>query len=301
MVHIKHESPPPALREYGFEFFLMEYVDNKKSTYAHVHPAIEFIYISKGIFHVEINNDLYTAHQGDLMIFRSNDIHSIFHANKGPAEYYVLKFDPSMLFSTFTSRNKADYIVSFLQSIEKPLSHFPADVLNENIKKFLFFMIQEYHSSSEMMIDMIRSYASGFVIELFRTFFSQPSDGEQDSKEKLINEKTVSMIYESINYINENYSWDITAEECAKRIHLSYSYYAKMFHTIIGKSFKQYLCDLRLAKAHNKLFTTTLSITDIALSCGYKNLSYFIAEYKKTYGKTPKDMRKSKNEQVNFE
>ncbi len=70
---------------------------------------------------------------------------------------------------------------------------------------------------------------------------------------------------------------------------------AKLFRTITGKSFKEYLTAIRLAKAYNILIATDLPITDVALSCGYNNHTYFTAEYKKYYGKTPTETRKEKD------
>ena len=60
----------------------------------------------------------------------------------------------------------------------------------------------------------------------------------------------------------------------------------------MGKTFKEYLVSIRLAKAKSILLSTNIPITDVALACGYTNLSYFIAEYKKAFGKTPKQVRK---------
>jgi AraC-like DNA-binding protein len=61
----------------------------------------------------------------------------------------------------------------------------------------------------------------------------------------------------------------------------------------MGKTFKEYLTGVRLAKAHNILISTNLPITDVAASCGYGNLSYFISEYRRVYDKTPRDTRKA--------
>jgi AraC-like DNA-binding protein len=49
---------------------------------------------------------------------------------------------------------------------------------------------------------------------------------------------------------------------------------------------------VRLSRAENLLLTTDLSVTEIAAACGYGSLSYFIAEYKRGKGKTPRDARK---------
>jgi len=44
------------------------------------------------------------------------------------------------------------------------------------------------------------------------------------------------------------------------------------------------------------LMLTNDSILDIALSCGYENLSYFNRSFKKRYKKTPSEYRRGSNE-----
>ena len=78
-------------------------------------------------------------------------------------------------------------------------------------------------------------------------------------------------------------------------LHISYGYFAKLFKAVVGKTFKEYLCDVRMSHAHNMLVSSNNSVTEIASTCGYDNLSYFVAEYKKTFGKTPKAVQKEAN------
>ena len=56
----------------------------------------------------------------------------------------------------------------------------------------------------------------------------------------------------------------------------------------MGKTFKEYLCGVRMSRAHAMLLYGDLSVTEVASACGYSNLSYFVAEYKKVFGVTPK-------------
>ncbi|MBE6696502.1 MAG: helix-turn-helix transcriptional regulator [Ruminococcaceae bacterium] len=45
-------------------------------------------------------------------------------------------------------------------------------------------------------------------------------------------------------------------------------------------------------KSARPIISTSVPITEVAISCGYSNLSYFISEYKKIHGKSPLKMRK---------
>jgi YesN/AraC family two-component response regulator len=149
-------------------------------------------------------------------------------------------------------------------------------------------MIREYERADGYFYTVERSYAGTLLVSLLRDSVRPHSAIDEGE----ISEKSVALIYESVKYINENYASDITPSECAASIHLSYSYFAKLFRAVMGKTFKEYLTGVRLAKAHNALLSTSFPITDVAAASGYSNLSYFISEYRRVYGRTPRDTRK---------
>jgi len=45
--------------------------------------------------------------------------------------------------------------------------------------------------------------------------------------------------------------------------------------------------------------TTKLTVTDIAISCGFNDSNYFKDAFKKTYGLSPRHYRKSSEAQIN--
>jgi AraC-like DNA-binding protein len=119
--------------------------------------------------------------------------------------------------------------------------------------------------------------------------FGVLSDGEEVFDE--IN-SDANQIYESITYINENYAEDITAEQAAEKVNMSYSYFAKSFKAATGRTFTEYLNITRINEAEQMLINTDLSVSEIATRCGYNNISYFISLYKKHKGITPLSERK---------
>ncbi len=53
----------------------------------------------------------------------------------------------------------------------------------------------------------------------------------------------------------------------------------------------QYLISYRLERACHLLLHTTESVTDIALNCGFENISYFIRKFREFTKETPKEYR----------
>ena len=290
MVEFYRESRQPCLEEYGIEFFPLQHKSSGMVTRAHIHPAIEFIYITSGKYEVGIDNELHTAKSGDLLLFRSNAIHTLkyIEENDTVGEYFVLKINPSLLFQIFTGNDSVSCVIPFIHKSVEDISFYPSHSLPDETRDILEAMISEYKSSDRFFHACERAHAARFLISLLRHVFS-PKNMVDDGD---ISEKSVALIHKSVNYINENYASDITPANCAASIHLSYSYFAKLFRAVMGMTFKEYLTGVRIAKAHSVLISTDLSITDVSAACGYSNLSYFISEYKKLYGKTPKDTRK---------
>ncbi len=284
------EAPPSLLAEYDIEFFPTEVAHDTICAIvtAHIHTAVEILYVTKGEFKIDTDGEEAFAHAGDIVLFRSNTVHSIYHLDNSCGEYYVLKLPSHFLFQTFKGGNSADCIMPLLKVQNGDKVIFTADEIPDTIKALWENMISEYNSDKPMMFPMEKAYACAFAVSMYREFFSNESKQNSDMN---VNESMIPLIYESVEYINENYASDISPVECAKRANLSYSYYAKLFRAVVGKSFKEYLTALRLSKAHNILLVTDLTVTDISLSCGYKSPAHFAAEYKKYYGVTPRETR----------
>ena len=280
------ERENSSLSEYGIEFFLQKHSTKGYTTRSHIHPAIELIYIKCGEYSVSIDNDEIRASVGDLLFFRANTIHSIRLSSESQGSYYVLKIAPSLLFHIFPGKEQMRLTSPFLiKSLNETSCFHDADI-SLKFKQIFEQMICDIDNDGVDFYIRERAYASLLLLEMLSSMLP-PSNHHTN-----ITEKSVSLIYECVDYINNNYASDITAEECADMLHISYSYFARLFRAVIGKTFKEYLVSVRLAKAKSILISTHISVSDVASACGYSNLSYFISEYKKAFGKTPKETQK---------
>jgi AraC-like DNA-binding protein len=80
-------------------------------------------------------------------------------------------------------------------------------------------------------------------------------------------------------FIDENYHRLLRIGEVAKLAHMSEGAFSRFFHSHIGKTFPAFLNDLRVGRACRLLAETDMSITEIALSCGYRNISNFNRQF----------------------
>jgi two-component system response regulator YesN len=95
-------------------------------------------------------------------------------------------------------------------------------------------------------------------------------------------------------YIEENFHKELRAFDVARAINITPNYFSALFKQELGKSFSEYLNELRVEKAKHLLTETSCRVFEIAEQVGYKDYKYFVHVFKKLTGVTPTSYRKYK-------
>lgn len=102
-----------------------------------------------------------------------------------------------------------------------------------------------------------------------------------------------SHVLEKIHqYLEENYSEDISLDTVAEVVNLSTSYLSFIFKEISGKNFVDYVNEFRVEKAKILLEETSLNISQIAEKVGCNSANSFSKVFKKYVGISPGQFRK---------
>ena len=88
----------------------------------------------------------------------------------------------------------------------------------------------------------------------------------------------------------------VTVSELEKEFHYHRNYYSLILKKYRGKSFQQYVIEIRMKYAKQLLEQTTLSVKQVAQQIGYENVSHFHHLFEKYYGKTPREIRSREGE-----
>ena len=102
----------------------------------------------------------------------------------------------------------------------------------------------------------------------------------------------------ALAYIHTNFKRRLTLSEVAEKTHFSPSYLSRHFHESVGMTFMQYIKMLRMEFAANLLVNTSTEITDICYEAGFSSPSSFSNEFKRIYGTSPSEYRKSKTNTI---
>ncbi len=95
-----------------------------------------------------------------------------------------------------------------------------------------------------------------------------------------------------IQYVQANYCDPITLHQAAALYYVNEKYIGRLFKKQTGQSFHAFLNETRLAHAEDQLIFSVKSIMEIALDCGFQNVTYFNRQFMRKFGKTPGEFRK---------
>lgn len=123
----------------------------------------------------------------------------------------------------------------------------------------------------------------GYFFQLLGSMQGQePSSREDYPRQYLV---------KAMEYMNNNYSYNIRISDIASYIGVDRSYLYRIFMEKEHISPKQYLMRLRLRTSASMLRTSQYTITEIAYSCGFRDAAAFCSQFRKATGFTPSQFR----------
>lgn len=237
----------------------------------HWHPQYEIIYVISGSFDVMINGTEYTAKAGEALFVPSGVMHG---GTPEEAEYECLVFeaDTSLRRCMMLEEKTAEFITNVRMPEPTVLMG------NSEIKALVECIFSELRTRR----DGYRLKVQGAVLQLFGEMVRTGGESRAvHNKRRLGNLKKV------LTYIEEHYSEPVSLAELADASGMNSGYLCRFFREMTHKTPIDYLNYYRVERACEQIATTNDSLTEVALSCGFCDLSYFIKVFKRYKGVTP--------------
>ena len=106
-------------------------------------------------------------------------------------------------------------------------------------------------------------------------------------------------ILAAVEYIESNLTQSLNLALISEHCHFSPFHFHRIFNGVMNETLNSYIGRKRLEKAVNLLvFKREVSITDIALDCGFSSSANFSKAVKQYFGYSPTDIRSPKEEEL---
>lgn len=241
------------------------------------HDSYEILFIINGSNIILFNDRYQELNSGDIVLFSPNESHKLI--GNSAYELICVDFYDKYLYQYYTQ-----------PIANELLSVFQNRTVNATANQFneLCDMIDKLSYSYDKNNDMIFINIANILIYLSK--INKPLQYNSPISKQPIN-KNLSDV---INYISENYSYDISIDDISISCKISKSWIYRLFKDDLNTTPMRFISNIRVLHACDILLTTDANITEIAMKCGFSSTSYFGRIFKQVTGQTPSTFRKSK-------
>lgn len=250
----------------------------------HWHTNPEIIMPTENIYTVECYNQIITLREGDIVLICPGCIHTLYAPEKGRRIIFQADINPLRFMKE----------IETLVTIISPLivitpEDFPS--IYDKVKSLLLEIKNEYLSSSTSFSEVSIYSKTLEIITLIGRSRAAAGMETTSPDAPRMQEEYIEKFIEICNYISAHCSDELNLEAVASMSGFSKFYFSRLFKQFTNVSFYKYVNQKRIEKAAEMLTEPNISITNVALSCGFESLSSFIRMFKIVKGCTPTEFR----------
>ena len=244
----------------------------------HWHRETELIRIREGRLNLYVDNRALDARAGDLVLIGEGVIHG---GEPEDCVYDCIVFDPAMLMGVEACK----------RGLKPVLGHnifMKADAITQDPALQAAVDALYARVSGGILGDELR--VLGALMGFFGALAGSRASAQMDVAVPQFSHKA-EQLKPALEYIETHYGQPITLETLARLTGLSPKYFCRFFRAIVHRSPIDYVNYYRIECASGFLTTTDMTVAEIAQHCGYNDSSFFIKQFRKYKGTTPKHYR----------
>ena len=250
---------------------------------SHWHEDHEFILVEKGRCVFRVNGLPVALSAGEGLYLAPRNVHSVEAVNGEDCEHLCVVFPTALLGA---SAHIAGRVQAHLAVHEA--SHYLRLVPG----------VPKHHEIINTLMRLkriIRKDAREAELESLGTIYQLIADlGDAVRSEEALSktDRNLGEIKDMIAYIQLHADQKLTLSDIARAGKLSRTSCENAFRRVLHTSPVQYLIDCRLERGMELLISTSLSVSEIAYTCGFCSGSYFAEQFRKRSGCTPGEFRR---------
>ncbi len=248
----------------------------------HFHPELELNFISngKGIRRI-VGDSIEEIDDLELVLVGSNlfhgwEQHQCIQKN---IHEITIQFHNDLFNSAFLGRR-----------IMKPIK----DLFDKSAHGILFSE-EVTHAMTPRLLKVSKLSGIDYFMELFSILYDLATSRNQ----RLLSTTTIHLenfehnnkLKKLYDYVQENYPSKMTLQEVADIMNMSSVSFNRFIKKRTGKTFVEYVNEVRIGYASKWLIERDLSISEIAFMCGFNSIANFNRVFRKNKGSTPSQYR----------
>lgn len=228
----------------------------------HNHDFYELEYVREGCGVQIINGSPQNVVKGDVILFRLSDVH----------KYYT---NDSMEVVNICFRG--DFLMLFEKSgiVSTTVLHIPENEQTE-FEMLISLLHAECCARRELFAEFVRHCFRMIVISLERNGYRHRDETRRWN--------------EFFAFLSDHYT-TVTLEEAARELHLTKSYFCRVFREKTGTTFVSYVNHIKITEAIHLLASSDMPINVIWRTVGFRQAKHFYYLFRQETGSTPQQFR----------
>ncbi len=248
----------------------------------HFHPELQLCHVEQGRGQRLIGDRFCSIEPGEVILLGSNLPHvwRYDECDRGNIAATVVHFDAAVLGSDWLNRPELRDVRLLLSRASQGLQ------ATGELRKTLVDRIKQLanHSGLRRIIGLLEILQLMSESRDTRTICStgyQPVAAQLD----------VERLRRACDFITEHAHEELSRDTVANVVHMSGSGFSRFFRSHTGMTFQEFVADVRISRACELLGSTSMPITQIALECGFGEMTTFNRTFKKFRDTTPTKYR----------
>lgn len=250
--------------------FARQWMDGSFNEDLHSHDFIKIMRICDGSALWQLGSSFFEIHEGDIILLNSTEQRRVYKVLCPQFMFEWLQFTPMTVYPDITTAG-----------IFYRRPHEFDNVIRKGSPRFdsieLYFKLLSQNAEKDIPLreQAVISNLRSLLIEVTRSYYNML--GEDAVSDKFSSIQNYNIITDTVEYINNHYQEPLNERMLAERVHLSVSYFSRLFIEFYGIGLRSYLRRVRLNAALEliKAENEHINVLDAAFACGFTSASGF--------------------------
>lgn len=253
----------------------------------HYHPEFELTWIMRSAGTRFIGDSIQRYEPGDLVFVGPNLPHCWHNEPRIPGkteepELVVVQFGPECFGSDFLDLPEARHIKQLFR-LSKSGLHVPGRTAARVSRLMQDLLGQKKMHRLLCLLEILDALASSSELKPLASADYHINNDITES-----NRRRIEFVH---RYVRENLDREISQAEIARLVGLTPPAFSRFFRKATGQTFVGFVNLIRINEVCQLLMSGSMSITDIAMNCGYNNIANFNRQFLTLKGMSPSEFR----------